>query len=231
MLFWKHEQLEPGFLSTVAKSQKKRKMLLNQKRPKKLSFSGSVFVFIFLIVCNLPTVAQTKTYLLDIPLPDIPFPNYAGRTLLVSMPKAAPGFDTSSLVYIHKSHVLEYYRKSQWIDTPARMLLPLLVLQLEATGKFRAVLSASTSPIACELRLDSEIVRLQQEFQTEPSIVRLVLRVQLLDMAVRRVVATKVFEIQKSTQSEDAEGGVIAANQAVKKVLNDLTAFVVKHLN
>ncbi|MEK8018642.1 MAG: ABC-type transport auxiliary lipoprotein family protein [Candidatus Parabeggiatoa sp.] len=228
MLFGKHQRLHHGFLSAVARIQNRGQMTVKRRT------QGGylrLFVLILLMAWNLPTTAEPKTYLLDIPLPDIPFPNHTGRTLLVSMPKASPGFDTSSLVYIHKYHALEYYKKSQWIDTPARMLLPLLVLQLEATGKFKAVLSASTSPIACELRLDTEIVRLQQEFQTEPSLVRLVLRAQLLDMAVRRVLATHVFEVEKSTQSEDAEGGVIAANQAVKKVLNDLTAFVVEQMN
>jgi cholesterol transport system auxiliary component len=226
MFFRKGQRFQSGHLILTRDMHK-----LKTKRAIERGFFTPLFVFIFLISCHFSAVAETKTYLLDIPLPEIPSPNPMGRTLLISMPKAAPGFDTSSLVYIHKSHILEYYKKSQWIDTPARMLLPLLVLQLEATGKFKAVLSASTSPIACELRLETEIVRLQQEFQTEPSLVRLVLRTQLLDMAVRRVVATQVFEIEKSTQSEDAEGGVIAANQAVKKALTDLAAFIVKHVN
>ena len=126
--------------------------------------------------------------------------------------------------------MLEHYSNSQWVDTPARMLLPLLVLRLESTGKFSAVLSAATSPVAGELRLDTEIIRLQQEFLSEPSQVRLILRAQLLDMVAREVVVTQLFEIVKDTPSENAQGGVVATNDAVAQVLDELTAFMVKQV-
>lgn len=186
-------------------------------------------VILFLYTSSNPLSAadsQKRIYLLDVPLPTIPPAKPTGKTLLVSMPKAAPGFNTPAQIYMRRNYVLEYYSKSQWVDTPARMLLPLLVHHLEATGLFAAILSAAFSPITGEYRLDTEIVRLQQEFLTEPSEVRLVLRVQLLDMVARKVVATRVFEVLIDARSEDAEGGMLATNQAVARVLKKLTAFL-----
>jgi cholesterol transport system auxiliary component len=104
------------------------------------------------------------------------------------------------------------------------------VHRLEVTGQFQAVLSATTSTIASDLRLDTEIVRLQQEFLTYPSQVRLVLRAQLLDMDARQVIATRVFEVVENALSENAEGGLLATNQAVARVLNDLAAFIVEQV-
>jgi cholesterol transport system auxiliary component len=222
-----------------------------------------LFILLWLITGNVPAAADApKTYLLDVDVDvlsrevrvsarrskskvgktkrDKRGKTQTGKTLLVSIPKAAPGFDTPALLYICKNskypgcdgseYELKSYSESRWVDTPARMLLPLLVLRLEATEQFGAVLSAATSPVACELRLDTEIVRLQQVFNTEPSQVHLVLRVQLLDMVARQVVATKVFNIVKSAPSENAQGGVRATNEAVIQLLDDLAKFV-KQLN
>ncbi len=191
-----------------------------------------LFILFFFTGCSVISSADTpkRTYLLDIPLQPIPPANPNGKTLLVSIPKAAPGFDSMAQIYIRHQSVLEHYSKSQWVDTPARMLLPLLVLRLESTGKFSAVLSAATSPVAGELRLDTEIIRLQQEFLSEPSQVRLILRAQLLDMVARQAVATQWFEIVKDTPSENAQGGVMATNDAVAQVLDELTAFIVKQV-
>jgi len=196
-------------------------------------YGGFVLFFLFLFSgCSVMSVADTpkRTYLLDIPLPPIPPANPNGKTLLVSIPKAASGFDTPAQLYIRHQNVLEYYSKSQWVDTPARMLLPLLVLRLEATGHFAAVLSAATSPVAGEIRLDTEIVRLYQDFLSEPSQVILMLRVQLLDMVARQVIATKVFKILSDAPTADAIGGMRATNEAVTRILNELAEFVVKQV-
>ncbi len=192
-----------------------------------------LLILFWMSACSVISVADSdipRTYLLDIPLPAIPATPPHGKTLLVAMPQAAPGFNTPGLAYVRSPYILEYYSKNQWVDTPARMLLPLLVHRLEASGLFGAILSAATSPVAGEWRLDTEIVRLQQEFLTEPSQVRLILRVQLLDMAARQVIATQLFEILENSPSEDAEGGVFATNQAIARVLNEIIAFIEKQI-
>lgn len=183
--------------------------------------------------CSVISAADSnipQTYLLDIPLPTLSPPPIHGKTLLVAVPQAAAGFDTPRLAYIRTPYVLEYYTQSQWVDTPARLLLPLLVTHLEASGLFGAVLSAATSPVVGEWRLDTEIVRFQQEFLTEPSQIHLILRVQLLDMVARQVIATGILEIKENAPSEDAEGGVLAANQVVARALNEIVDFIKEQL-
>ncbi len=87
----------------------------------------------------------------------------AGPALVVAPPTAAPGFDGPRIVYVKRSHELEFFTRSEWVDTPARMLAPLLVRALERSGAFASVAEAR-SAAAAGLRLDAEIVRLQQEF-------------------------------------------------------------------
>ena len=59
--------------------------------------------------------------------------------LVVSTPRAAPGFDSTAMAYVQRPHALDHYATHRWADTPARMLGPLLMRTLEDTGSFRAV--------------------------------------------------------------------------------------------
>ena len=146
------------------------------------------------------------------------------RTLLVNTPSADPGFNSARMIYIKNPHEIAYFVQNQWVDTPSRMLAPLLVRALEHSAKFRAVVQ-SRSGISADLRLDTEIVRLQQEFFSRPSQVHLTVRAQLLDMQANVVLATREFDIVEDAFSEDPHGGVIATNLAVKKLLLQISEF------
>lgn len=148
-------------------------------------------------------------------------------TLIVNPPRAAAGFDTSHIVYLRTPNQIEYFAYSQWVDTPAQMLAPLIVRALERSGAFSAVLLAPTAA-AGQLKLDTEVVRLQQEFGSTPSQARFTLRAVLLDNASRRVVAVREFDASVPAPSEDAPGGVSAANLAVQRVLGELSEFAAK---
>ena len=193
-------------------------------------FIQKIITAILFSLISLNIIAAPKIYLFNVPLQTIPAKMQGDKMLLVSIPKAAPGFDTSALIYTNDGYEIKYHDGIQWADTPTRMLLPLLVHYLETSGKFKAVLSATTAPIASELRLGTEILRLQQEFFTEPSQVRLVLRVQLFDMENRQVKATKVFEVIENAVSKDAEGSIFATNEAIVILLNKVVNFIVGQL-
>lgn len=145
-------------------------------------------------------------------------------TLTVSAPQAAPGFDSQHIVYVREPLRLESFALSEWVDTPARMLAPLIVAALASSGTFRAVVSAP-SVVSSELRLDSELVRLQQNFGGGASRVRFTLRATLVDVRTLRVVAWREFDAEQPSASEDARGGVAAAHRAVRTVLMALGGF------
>jgi cholesterol transport system auxiliary component len=106
------------------------------------------------------------------------------------------------------------------------MLAPLLVQALEQAGGFRAVVQAPNA-VPADLRLDTELVRLQQNFATRPPQVELALRAQLVDVRSRRVLATAEFEEIEPATREDAYGGVVAANRALQRILVRLADFSV----
>lgn len=160
-----------------------------------------------------------------IAMPSSPRPTAAtALTLIVSPPHAAAGFDSPRMMYVRRADQLEYFAHNEWVDTPARMLAPLIVAAVEARGAFRAVVK-TPSPALGEMRLDTEILRLQQEFLGVPSRVRFTLRAYLVESATRRVISSREFEATVDAASDDPRGGVTAAHQAVRRVLTELADF------
>ena len=145
-------------------------------------------------------------------------------TLVVNPPRAAAGFDSQRIIYLREPYKLEYFANSEWVDPPALMLAPLLVNALERSGVFRAVIQTPASASG-DLRLDTQIIRLQQEFHTQPSHARFTLRAYLVDDKTRGVLAWREFDADVPALSDDPYGGVVAANKAVQIVLADLSAF------
>ncbi|MDQ3267817.1 MAG: ABC-type transport auxiliary lipoprotein family protein [Pseudomonadota bacterium] len=176
------------------------------------------------------TIPQPNFYSLDHvqtdvrPLPPAPA---SAPTLIISPTHAAAGFDSQRIIYMRQPHKPEYYAYNEWVDTPARMLAPLIVNAIEHSRAFRAVIQMP-SPAAGELRLDTEVVRLQHEFLSQPSRVRFTLRAYIVNSATRRVLTSHEFDALIVTTSEDPYGGVVAANQAVSNVLEELATFCVE---
>jgi len=148
----------------------------------------------------------------------------SGAIVIVTPPRAAPGFDRPRMVYLREPHHLEYFARNQWVEAPQRMLAPLLIAALENSGRFRSILQAP-SAAAGEVRLSTEILGLQQEFFGSPSQVRFTLRASLIDEATRKVMATRTFEAVVDAPGDNPYGGVQAANQAVNQVLRQVAAF------
>ena len=145
-------------------------------------------------------------------------------TLVVVPPHAAAGFDSRRIIYLRQADKPEYFAHNEWIDTPARMLAPLIVAAAERSGAYRAVV-ATPSPATGDMRLDTEILRLQHDFTSTPSRVRFTLRATLVENATRRVIDTREFDAVVPSASEDPHGGVVAASKAVRSVLGELSAF------
>jgi len=196
-----------------------------------MKIAAAAFALTLLCGCGLlggkvtvpPTVYSLADVLDTARLP-APRPGATTLTLTVSPPHAAAGFDSPRMMYLRHAEQLEYFAHNEWVDTPARMLAPLIVAAVESGGAFRAVVQ-TPSAAAGDLRLDTEILRLQQDFLVTPSQVRFTLRAYLVDSKTREVIASREFEAIVPAASENPQGGVVAASAAVRTVLAKLAAF------
>jgi cholesterol transport system auxiliary component len=144
--------------------------------------------------------------------------------LAVSAIRAMAGFDTPRMAYATQPYELDYFAKSQWADAPARMLSALIVRAIDESGDFRAVVH-NPGVVTADLRLDTELVRLQHEFLGQPSRVRITLRAHLIDLNDRRVIAGREFEEVEPAAADTAYAGVAATNRALERMLIRLVEF------
>jgi len=140
-------------------------------------------------------------------------------------PLAEPGFETPRMVYVKRLYEVEYYAVNQWADTPARMVASLMAQALGRTGAWRTVVPLPGS-IRGDFRLGSYGLLLRQEFMQDPSLVRVALRAQLVDVKESRGVGTRAFEAVENAPSDDAYGGVLAANRAIAVLLEDIASWL-----
>ncbi len=145
-------------------------------------------------------------------------------TLIINIPKAAAGFNTQRMMYTRARHQLEYFARNEWIDTPAKMLQPLMISAIENTRTFNAVLSKQ-SALASDLRLESEVIKLVQNFNTKPSHVQFTLRATMIDSVTNKVIATREFDEHVDAISDNPIAGVVAANLAVNQAIYKLSVF------
>jgi cholesterol transport system auxiliary component len=130
------------------------------------------------------------------------------------------------MAYTQKPHQIAYFARHEWGETPSQMLMPLLVRSLEATGAFSAVVEPPYSgPSAFALR--TEVVELVQDFGQDPPRVRLALRMRLIEQNPNRIVAMREIAQMETMQQKTPEAGVVAANEATARALQEIAATVV----
>jgi cholesterol transport system auxiliary component len=177
-----------------------------------------------------PEPGSINQYLLEY----TPVPQAGQETLrdapviVITIPRAHGGYDTSRIAYMQEDHGLRYYTRSRWADTPARMLAPLLADAMQATGQFQALYTTPGS-VSADMRLDTELIRFHQDFRSLPSEVRITLRAQLIDLAKGRVIATWMVDRTGVAGTDDAYGGVVVANRLLGQVLDELAQFCISN--
>lgn len=193
---------------------------------KRLGATGLLLVLSACSALKPSDAPQPAYYTLDgLPLAYTAGAARSGPTLVIGLPSAAAGYDSQRILYVREPHRLEYFAHSEWVDPPTRMIAAALLAALQNHAAFGAVVGASGSAWG-ELRLDTELVRLQHDFQARPSQVVLTLRATLTQDKARRVLAVRQFEARVPSASEDPRGGVQAANLALQQVLTDLSTFL-----
>ncbi len=172
---------------------------------------------------------SVHTYRLSLDLESAPLtarpPARTGATLLVGPLHSDPGFDSPKMAYVTRPYEVNYFADNQWVDTPVHMLGPLASRVLERTGAWQAVATAP-SPLRADYRLDITAVVVVQEFVQSPSRTKLSWNAQLIDLRTGSMVGSKRFEGAQDAPSEDAYGGVRAANRLLASLLGEMATWL-----
>ncbi len=171
--------------------------------------------------------APQNTYIINKINPNTLHAEPTHLTLLVNAPQTTPAYNTTQMAYMTCPYQFSYFSKNSWIDTPAEMLLPLIVQSLQNTCHYHAVVIPPFSG-QYDLVLNTQLIKLQQQFLTCPSRAHIVLRAQLVNANTERVISSCQFDVSAAAPEQNPYGGVIAANCATAQLLAQLTQFCLR---
>jgi cholesterol transport system auxiliary component len=131
------------------------------------------------------------------------------------------------MAYSTQAYQIAYFTKNEWAETPSQMMQPLIVQTLRNTHYFSEVLSPPYfGRHTFGLRI--EILELKQDFTSEPATLQLTMRISLSRDATNQVIATKELSASQPMADRNPYAGVVAANEAMPKLLRELAKFVVE---
>jgi cholesterol transport system auxiliary component len=173
-----------------------------------------------------PVKTDTKKYALnDIPL-DLPSERTHSATLLVLVPETESLYATTQMAYTTQAYQIAYFSRNEWAETPSQMIQPLIIETLRRTHYFGDVISSPDFG-RHTFTLRSEILEIKQDFSSEPAMLQLTMRFYLSRAATNQVIATKELSAHEPMRERKPYAGVVAANEAMAKLLRELARFVV----
>jgi cholesterol transport system auxiliary component len=167
-----------------------------------------------------------RNVLNNIPL-DLPSERTRATTLLVLVPETTPVYATTQMAYSTQAYQVAYFSKNEWAETPSQMIQPLIVKTLRNTHYFSEVLSSPDFG-RHTFALHVEILELKQDFTSEPATLQLAMRISLSREATNQIIATKELSVREPMSERNPYAGVVAANEAMPKLLRELAKFVVE---
>ncbi len=177
--------------------------------------------------CTVFSAPDTPEYIqlkIDGAAAQIPVAERLPQTLLVTLPRAAPGYATTHFAYIQRDREMRYYGRHEWIAEPSRMIHSAVLTALDRGGRFAAVVGPQTGANA-DLRLDLEVLALHQDFRgVRESELVLTVRAQLIATVDRQVIATRTFDLREPAGANPIAGAA-AADRALARMLEELAAF------
>lgn len=183
----------------------------------------------FLSACGPVKTPAMSEYVISgmAPPPARPAPR-TGKTLLVAMPIASPGYDTARMIYVQVPYKLHAFATHRWVARPAQMLLPMIAQSIRNRAYFRAVV---TQPFSGTTRymLSLNLLTLQQEFFQPTSCVRLIMQATLTNAQTGQVLASRRFMEALPAPENNPYSGVLAINRAAAKMSHDIASFVIRH--
>ena len=146
------------------------------------------------------------------------------QTLLVLDTTTGSFYDTDQLVFSRSAGTRGQYQFARWTERPGKRFADLMRTRLDRQGAWNV--SAAGGYVRGDMLLDTELVEFYHDAGSEPGQMHLVLRAELVDLKQRALLGRRVFEQQVPLTTYDAAGAAQAANLAVSRALDELSAWL-----
>jgi len=179
--------------------------------------------------CNILPKVQEPTTLYTL-TPKTTFPDglpSVNWQLVVELPTAAAGIDSSRIALTHNPFTLEYYAKAAWTDQAPGMIQSLLIESFERTGKIVAV-GPESAGLRPDYILKTDLREFQANYRNGDPIPTVLVRMtaKLVVMPQRRIVRAITSEKSVKAASPKFEDVLSAFDDAVGHVFREIVVYV-----
>ena len=166
-----------------------------------------------------PTTLYTLTPKTTYP-PDLPKVDWQ---LVVELPTAAAGIDSSRIPLSHNPFTLEYYANAAWTDNAPGMIQSLLVESFERTGKIVAV-GPESAGLRPDYILKTDLRAFQADYRGGDPVPTVVVRMsaKLVAMPQRKIVRAVNSEKKVRAAGSKFEDVLNAFDDAIGHVFRDI---------
>lgn len=148
-------------------------------------------------------------------------------TLLVLDTTTGGFYDNDQLVFSRGAGTRGQYQFARWTERPGKRFADLMRARIDRQGDWRV--TAAGGYVRGDVLLDTELVELYHDAASEPGVMRLELRAELIDLKQRKLLGRRVFEQQVPLSSYDAAGAAQAANRAASRALDALSLWLTQY--
>jgi cholesterol transport system auxiliary component len=174
-----------------------------------------------------PVKMETQKYVINKIPSDLPNAKPHAVSLSVLVPETNPIYGTTQMAYTMQAYQIAYFSQNEWGETPSQMIQPLIVQTIQNTHYFSVVLSQPHFG-RHTYALRTEILELKQDFTSSPATLDLAMRFQVSREATNQIIATKELSVREPMLEKTPYAGVLAANEATAKLLQELARFIVE---
>jgi cholesterol transport system auxiliary component len=169
-----------------------------------------------------PTTLYTLTPKTTFP-PDLPQVNWQ---LVVELPTAAAGIDSSRIALTHNAFTLEYYAKAAWTDNAPGMIQSLLVESFERTGKIIAV-GPESAGLRPDFILKTDLRAFEADYRGDDPVPTVLVRMsaKLVAMPQRKIVRAITSEKSVKAQGSAFPDVLNAFDDAIGHVFRDIVVY------
>lgn len=154
---------------------------------------------------------------------------FADAVVRVAQPYGPESLFSQNMYYVEDNLQQYYYSASQWAESPKSMITQKILQMLRETKVFGFVLSPA-SKVATEYLLETRVDNFKQYFQKRDreSYVIVSITFTLSNARKHTVVMSKTFHVKQEVTQLNAEGGVKALNEALKRVLDEAAVWIIE---
>ncbi|MGE4351776.1 MAG: ABC-type transport auxiliary lipoprotein family protein [Bdellovibrionales bacterium] len=145
------------------------------------------------------------------------------RILRVASPRAAMGLDSERIQVQKADGSLTWVKNASWIETPTKMLEPLLMRCLETSGPFAAVVGDRSSATAdLDLETSLEKFTFVEGTNASPSHVEIAIRFTLLEQQENKLISSKFVSISQPVEAVRLSSILPAFEKALARCLEQI---------